>query len=633
MCGICGVIGGDRRQVEPAVRAMMRSMVHRGPDDEGYEELPLGQGDAGPVAGFGFRRLSILDLSPAGHQPMFDEKTGDCLIFNGEIYNFKELRCRLQMKGHVFRSTGDTEVLLRALGEWGEAALADLDGMFGLAFYHAATRRVLLARDPMGIKPLYVAKVPGRVIFASEVRSVLASGLVPRDLDPAGIATFLAYGAPQDPLTVHRFVRSLPAGGLEWIGVDQLQGAAPITRRYWRFPEIDRQASLPAAIATTRELLADSVRRQCIADVPIGVFLSAGIDSGTLAALARLDHGDIKTFSVAFDKPASVDESKLAAETAWALGTQHRQTVIDEDWGASQFDQWLRSADRPSIDGMNTFVISDAVKEQGISVALSGLGADELFGGYGIFHNATRLRKLLGPVAFTPHWLRRTFAKAVFARFPAIKRAKAAEMFARGVSPAALTLYSRRMFLDEQLGRLGLFSDRLGLTPDYLPADGCEGLECVGDPVKEVSRAELSLYMQNTLLRDSDVYSMAHSLEIRVPFLGKRVVDHACSLPGAVLMPPRTAPKYVLREAITDLLPAQVFTRPKTGFVLPVDDWTQGWKSDRCHAALEALAASPLFDQATVRGLWQELQNPRIENFYWRRLSLVVLGSYLSAHS
>ena len=617
--------------MEPAARRMMQAMIHRGPDDEGYEELPMGGDESGPVAGFGFRRLAIMDLSPLGHQPMIHRATGNALIFNGEIYNFLEIRQRLQGLGCQFRSTGDTEVLLHALSHWGEKALDELDGMFAFAFYHAETRRVLLARDPMGIKPLYVAETPSGILFASEVRALLASGVVPTELDPSGIATFLAYGAPQDPLTVHRFVKSMPAGSLKWIGMDQLRGRPPASRRYWRFPAIDAHASVASAIVKSRELLGESVRRQCLSDVPLGVFLSAGIDSATMAALARPHHDTIQTFSVAFREAVAIDESALAAETAHALGTRHYQTTLDEDWGPSQFNQWLKVADRPSVDGLNIFVISEAVKDRGVTVALSGLGADELFGGYAVFGQAARLRTLLAPLSWTPHWLRRGLARAAFAGFPAIKRAKAVEMFARGTSPAAFAILARRMFLDNHLQRLGFHANRLGLTPDYLPPEGCDGLEFIGDPFKEVSQAELSLYMCNTLLRDSDVYSMAHSLEIRVPFLGQQVVNYVSSMPGSVLMPPRTKPKHILREAVKDILPSTIFTRPKTGFILPIDSWMSGQLRDTCEAAIANLAASELFDGKEVRELWKELHDARVENFYWRRLSLVVLGTYLKS--
>jgi len=630
MCGICGVIGLPASQARPATERMARAMVHRGPDDEGFEEMPLAGDPAGPVAAFGFRRLSILDLSPAGHQPMVNPATGDVLVFNGEIYNFKELRARLQAKGRMFRSTGDSEVVLQALAEWGEAALDEFDGMFAIAFFRAADRRVLLARGPLGIKPLYLATTPNAFVFASEVRAVLASGLVPTELDPAGIATFFAYGAPQDPLTVHRFVKSLPAGSFEWIGLDEVQGRPPVIQRYWRFPAIDPSApGGPAAIAHTRELLADAVSRQCVADVPVGVFLSAGIDSATLAALAQPQHGAVSTFSVGFDVEGVQDETALAAETAQALGTRHFQTIVDRTWAIDHFIEWLRSADRPSIDGLNTFIVSAAARDRDITVALAGVGADELFGGYSIFSRAARLGKLMRPLRWLPRGAKRAAARVAFAALPGIKREKAVEMVARGASPLELAIFGRRLLVDGRLRRLGFDASRLGLTEDFLPPEACGAFDSAGDSFNEVSQAEIALYMGNTLLRDADVNSMTHSLEVRVPFLAKNLVDYVCSLPGGVRSPPGSRPKHLLREAIRESLPAKIFERPKTGFTLPIGDWTRGELLDRCQAAVDRLADCPLVDSAAVLEMWRSLEAPEADPSGSRRLSLIVLGNYL----
>jgi asparagine synthase (glutamine-hydrolysing) len=523
-------------------------------------------------------------------------------------------------------------VLLYALAEWGEGALDELDGMFGLAFYRKATRRVLLARGPMGIKPLYVARLRDSVVFASEVRAVLASGLVPTDLDPAGIASFFAYGAPQDPLTVHRFVKSMAAGSFEWIGHDELQRGPSPTRRYWRFPAVlpDNEVG-PNPVATVRELLTDSVRRQCVADVPLGVFLSAGIDSATVAALAQPQHGAVHTFSVGFVAPGMVDETGVAAKTAQMLGTRHFQTIVDQAWAVGQFDDWLKAADRPSIDGLNTFIVSGAAKDRGMTVVLSGLGADELFGGYSIFQRAARLKSLMAPVGWLPRSVRRAAASVAFASQPALKRQKAVEMIVRAASPLELAIFSRRLMLDDSLAQLGFVAGSLGLTPDFLPPDATGAFETAGDSFHDVSRAEVSLYMGNTLLRDSDVNSMAHSLEIRVPFLGKSLVDYVCSLPHRVCAPPRSRPKHLMRAAMQGVLPDEVFSRPKTGFTLPIGTWMSGSLQGKCEAAVSELANCPMFESGAVRSLWQRLNDPRLENHYSRRLSMVVLGSYLQS--
>ena len=630
MCGIAGVLSKNPAVIEPAVRRMMRAMVHRGPDDEGYELFPLGVDSGGPAVGFGFRRLAIMDLSPLGHQPMINRATGDALIFNGEIYNFLEIRQRLQGLGYQFRSTGDTEVLLQALSHWGEKAVDELDGMFAFAFYHAESRRVLLARDQLGIKPLYVARVSEAIVFASEVQGMLASGLVPDDLDPAGIAGFLAYGSPQDPLTVHKHIRSMPAATLEWLDAGSVAGRSPSRRRYWRLPATQPWCAEATAVGRLREELADSVRRQCASDVPLGVFLSGGIDSAAMAALAKPDHGPPQTFAVGYEIPGMADETAAAAETAEFLGTRHFQTIVDNDWAIMQWSEWLKAADRPSIDGLNTYIVSGAVKDRDISVALSGLGADELFGGYSSFQRIPRAQLALAAIAWLPRGVRRAVASKVLAAIPARKRAKAIDLVSSSTSAVELTALSRRVMSDESMRQFGLDARALGLSPLYLAPEAHDVFaDTPRNSFEGVSQAELFLYMNNTLLRDSDTNSMAHSLELRVPFLGRKVVDSAGSLPGSVHHPKAAAPKHLLRRAIADKLPPSVFNRPKTGFTLPFDEWIFGAVRDQCEAAISTLAACPVIDGAAVRRLWSDCADRRLDIHWSRPLALVVLGTYL----
>ena len=634
MCGIAGVVSADQRLVEPAVRSMMRAMVHRGPDDEGFEQFPiaasgLAAGSAAGTVGFGFRRLAILDLTPAGHQPMVHPQTGDCLIFNGEIYNFRWLRAKLQALGLEVRSSGDTEVLLHALVAWGEKALDSLDGMFAFAFYHAKSRRVLLARDPFGIKPLYVARAQRAFVFASEVRAVLASGLVPDDLDPAGIASFLAYGAPQDPLTVHRAIKSFPAGSCEWIGSDVASRPAA-ARRYWRFPDVAEPIAEAKAVRTVQMQFNASVRDQCTSDVPLGVFLSGGIDSAALAAVARNHVSPINTYSVGFESAGGTDELADAAATARALGTHHRQTILDDDWILLQWREWLHASDRPSIDGLNTFVVSGAVKDAGATVALSGLGADELFGGYSTFARAAKAARLLWPLAVVPPRLRRAFAKVAFAALPAGKRAKAIDVVSGGTTPLELASQFRRLTTDASLHALGFNTAALGLTRQFLPPQAFEPIGDVGrDAFRAVSQAECILYMGSTLLRDSDTNSMAHSLEIRVPFLGRWFADGISALPSGVKMPPGAPPKHLLRKALGSILPFDLFTRPKRGFTLPIGEWIFGPLRDQCEGAISTLAACPIFPSGSIARLWEGYQSNRHAMHWSRPLSLVVLGNYL----
>lgn len=637
MCGICGIIGGFGDRTEPAVRAMMQAMVHRGPDDDGYEERPVGSDHSGARAAFGFRRLAILDLTPAGHQPMVDDVTGNCLIFNGEIYNFRHLRSRLAVQGVRFRSTGDTEVLLKALSTWGEAAIDELDGMFAFAFYEARSRRVLLARDHLGIKPLYVARLPRAIVFASEVRAVLASGFVSADLDPAGIAGFLAYGAPQDPLTVHKAIRSLPAGTFQWFGAETTEGHEPSARqRYWRFPRaVDaKPASESNVVDEIDRLCAESVRDQCVSDVPFVVFLSGGIDSATIAALAKQYNERLHTFTVGNNTSADVDETVQARETADILKTGHHETIVDDDWVQSEWREWTICADRPSADGLNTMLVSNAVKAAGNTVALSGLGADELFGGYWSFDEVRRLRKLVGPVGFLPKALRSALVPRLASLAPAARRKRIVELFGQGTSYLDLALQAHRINSNDNLQAMGFDHRSLGLSEQWLPIEAYEPFTDINrDLFHTVSQAETLLYMGNTLLRDVDVNSMRCSLETRVPFLGRKVVDFVGSIPGRMHLPPGPARKHLLRQVAKRYLPSHVLDRRKRGFVLPFSTWLNGPLREQCEASIDLLARSPVIDATGLRAVWNASVGQPGFVSQTRRVSLVVLGSYLANFS
>lgn len=632
MCGICGIVGGFGDVAEPAVRRMMQAMVHRGPDDEGYAERPLGSDSSGAVAAFGFRRLAILDLTPAGNQPMIDEATGNCLVFNGEIYNFKHIRSKLAAHGVRIRSTGDTEVLLQALSHWGEAAIDELDGMFAFAFYEARTRRVLLARDHLGIKPLYVARLPRGVAFASEVRALLASGLVPSELDPAGIATFLAYGTPQEPLTVHKAIRSQPGGTMQWYGAEVAEGReSPPRRRWWRFPQVAEPAPEKELVDRIEQLCAESVRDQCVADVPLVVFLSGGIDSAVIAALAKRSNDRLFTFTVGNSISAAEDETEQARETADFLQTGHFETVVDDDWVQGEWREWMLGADRPSVDGLNTMLVSNAVKAAGNTVALSGLGPDELFGGYWMFDEVRRLRRLVAATGIVPRSIRRA-AVPRLARFaPASRRQRIIEVYGGGTSYLDLTLMATRVFKDNVLHAMGLDHRSLGLTEHWLPAEALDPFTDVNRELfHTVSQVATLLYMVNRMLRDTDVNSMNCSLETRVPFLGRRVVDFVGSIPGRLHFPPGPARKHLLRKVAVRLLPQRVLDRPKRGFPLPLNAWMNGPLSDKCRESLESLARNPIVDGAAVLDAWNANSHVKGQETQSRRLALVTLGSYIA---
>jgi asparagine synthase (glutamine-hydrolysing) len=613
MCGIAGVITADPKEAELAIRRMVRAMVHRGPDDGGHELLPTVRDGVAATAAFGFRRLAILDLSPTGHQPMVNRETGDCLIFNGEIYNFRDLRRDLESLGTRFLGSSDSEVLLHALGRWGDHALERLEGMYAFAFYRSADRRILIARDPLGIKPLYVAQSAARFMFASEIRTLLASQFLSRSLDPEGIAGMLAYGSVQAPQTVFREIREFPAGHCQWIGSEP--------RRFWSFPEPHAAGQDSAPTEMVRERVVESVHRHLVADVPVGVFLSAGIDSTIIAACAAESGAQVTSFTVGIGSQYADDEVGVAAATARQLGIPHRAVPIEAGSLVGLWQRWIASLDSPSIDGFNTFLVTKALADQGMKVGLSGLGADELFGGYPVFRTAPRLMRLLRMARYLPRGV------AAGAVAMALRRAgrpgqaeKLAGLLTGNPDLQAVVLGLRRVTSDSSLGRLGL--------PPLRPEDSRSGS---ADDFTVISRTEMTHYMKNTLLRDSDANSMSHSLELRVPFLDQPLVNAVMSLPGAAKEAAGGPGKRLLREAMASLIPKAVARRPKTGFSLPLADWMRGEMREFCAAAIESAAELPMVHGPAMRQAWHDYVRDPVGVPWSRVFSLIVLGNYLGA--
>jgi len=635
MCGICGAIGAKPETLVPAVRRMMRAMPHRGPDDEGFEQMPMGPAAGGMVAAFGFRRLAILDLSMAGHQPMISPFTDDCLIFNGEIYNYRAIRDRLAAERVQVRSTGDTEVLLKALAHWGEAALDMLDGMYALAFYQASTRRVLLARDPVGIKPLYISRTGYGLLFASEIRMLRSSGLISDEYDPAGVASFLTYGAPQDPLTVHRDIRSFPCGSRAWLSVDTSgRVSEEPTQRFWTFPKPIPGRSAAEAAESLTATLRQTVREHLASDVPIAFFLSGGIDSAVIATLATEQLGCVSTYSVGFDSPSMKSELPVAAETARLLKSDHHEVILSTSNIRTTWEQWMLAADRPSVDGLNTFLITKAVKAGNAKVAFSGLGADEIFGGYGNFFRVRRLAPLLRAVGALPVAVRETVARMLLPLCPRRYRARLLMLARASGRPIDLAVQLKQILGGSALAELGLRAEAVGLGDDFLPEELHSQLADAGDdPFLAVSRVETYVYMQNTLLRDADTNSMAHSIELRVPFVGRAVLEEAARSPGELHLGGGRIPKAVLRQAVGGFLAPAVLNRPKTGFTLPVGDWMYNELRDFCEAAIDGLRHIPFIDAAAARKLWERFERERAHTYWMKPLLLVALGNYADSCS
>jgi asparagine synthase (glutamine-hydrolysing) len=572
MCGIFGLIGKRSAPLEQAVTRGTRALAHRGPDDEGVIVLPFPTEPQWCVA-LGSRRLAILDLSPAGHQPMRDSATGNWIVFNGEIYNFRTVRDELERLGHTFRSTGDTEVLLKAYGQWGEACLKKLRGMFAFAVWDAGRERLFMARDPLGVKPLYYAEAPSGLIFGSEVRAFLKSGLVAPTLDQAAVASYLAFGAVQEPLTIMESVHSLPAGcAMVWD-----KGRTTI-RRYWSLAEVaarEPESDDPGEVGRrVRDLLLESVTLRLISDVPVGLFLSGGIDSGSVLALAaEASREPLDTFSVVFDEK-EFNESPYSELVAKRFGSRHHVIRLSQSQLLQQLPEALASMDQPSIDGLNAYVVSRATRAAGVKVALSGMGGDELFAGYSTFGRVPPMATYW-KLAWWMSPLARAFSSAFrpIAKNSVVKALGLAAGDFLGDDPYFL---SRALFLPSQAASLTGSEEFVnGRNPAFTQLRDLSRAVRGLDPIQQVSVLEASAYMGNMLLRDTDVMSMAHGLEVRNPLLDCKLWEFVLPLREGLKVR-RDLPKPLLLQAVLDKMPETVYRRPKRGFQFPFQDWMRG---------------------------------------------------------
>lgn len=563
MCGIAGVVSVRPGAFRAAVQAMLDAMTHRGPDDEGLAVLE--PPDVTGTVVLGSRRLAILDRSPAGHQPMQDPQRRHWIVYNGEVYNFAELRAGLGATGVPWTSSGDTEALLRAYGAAGVETLTRWRGMFAVAIWDAQRQALILARDRLGIKPLYYWQGDGVVAFASEVRALLASGLLPRRLSTSGLATFLSFGAVQDPLTLIEGIEALLPGHRMIV-----QGGSLTMERYWDLPPADGVASMDRLriVDALCDRLQESTRLHLVSDVPLGLFLSGGVDSSLLAALAQRGGGRrVATWTVAFQAPGA-DEGPQAAAVARAIGSDHHEVPVDPAALQRQLPEALRAMDQPTINGLNTYAVARAVHEAGLTVVLSGLGGDELFAGYPTFRRSRWCQAV-------PAGVRRLLAALAAGADPREDRRERWRLLGAWERDLGHPLLGLRMVFGPQgIARLlGSGQDSLdGLWGAFAPVARRLVQTTAGyDAVTRVSALELRLYMVNMLLRDTDGMSMAHSVEARVPYLDHPFVEWALTVPGRAKV--GHGPKPLLAAALRRLLPSVAIPAVKRGFVVPLARW------------------------------------------------------------
>ncbi len=615
MCGICGIIAKENYSlISERVCNMVHAMRHRGPDDSGtYVD--------GNIA-LGMARLAIIDVTPTGHQPMFNDEGTLSIVYNGECYNFKEERKKLEECGVKFHSSSDTEVVLRLYEKYGDDVVHHLRGMFAFAIYDKKRKRLFLARDHLGIKPLLYSHNARAFVFSSEMKTMLASGLVDRKIDPESLGLLLAYGSVPQPRTIVEGVKMLPPAHRMVVEDGKVK-----TERYWKFSDsrVDLKGrTYNELVEMTRNALRESVRLQMVSDVPIGAFLSGGVDSSLLVALMAKESGHkVRTFSVGFsDEGCAIDETDDAGRIAKHIGTEHTRVLITGKEVRDRIMHIASSLDQPSVDGVNSYFVSYAAR-QAVTVAISGTGGDEFFAGYPWFISMalyekrianhplkSSLKRLIGKFACA-----RTFDRLVFSKLGRyIERARHWCDFSSyymglyqvfGVR-GANEILSQDMKKRARLGRTTV--DHIH-SADELPR---------ARAVERTSALCMRTYTQNQLLRDIDAVSMGHSLEVRVPFLDHELADLALALPtdakiGNVLKLPRptectyreTGRKRILIDIGKGLLPDGMDLQQKRGFGMPFDAWLKGPLSDVFEDALssETVQKRGIFDEDAVKDI------------------------------
>jgi asparagine synthase (glutamine-hydrolysing) len=629
MCGIAGIIGRLDEPNRAALQRMSDAMVHRGPDDMGtWTSAPDARGWGALLA---FRRLAILDLSPAGAQPMVDRVTGHVMVFNGEIYNFGDLRQRLVAEGQEFQSTGDTAVMLRALGLYGADAVSWLRGMFAFACWDPKQRRLLLARDALGIKPLYIVRASDpsadwSVAFASELRALLASKLMGMPhLDPKAVASCVWNGFVVGPGTVVKGIDLLWPGRLI-----ELDGTGKELRQkdFWRIPE--RSPASPMDEDGLAAVLQEGLRLHLTSDVPLAVFLSGGVDSSAMANLAqRAAESPIHTFTLAFEEH-ELSEGTIARRIAAAIGTQHHEVMLTEGHFVENLQAALDSLDQPTFDGLNAYYLSQAIRAAGFTVALSGTGGDELFGGYKSYRELPVLQQWSRGTAWMPRGLQvaaarlasRLLGRSSESMPPQTRWAKLPEMVRRGEDLLALYQLAYALFLpgfQRELLAPG-FAEPLadGLPPDMRQRMSAETR--ARTPLSAISVMEQRLFLGERLLRDNDVASMASSLEQRVPFVDQVLFESVDRLPDQARYRPLGRKAMLRRIGLRGLDPA-LFERPKSGFVLPFDRWIRrGLKETMDQTLRDPQAIAPAgLEPVAVERLWRAFLE-EAPGIYWSRV-------------
>lgn len=596
MCGITGIYGiNDRAKSSQIIKVMNKSIAHRGPDDEGFfvdDNVALGH-----------RRLAIIDLSPAGHQPMQCNENILEIIFNGEIYNFNDVK--KELTEYPFKTKTDTEVILAAYKKWGKHCVHKFNGMFAFAIYNKHTHELFIARDRLGVKPVYYYKTNELFVFASEVRALLESGLVPRKINLNALRDYFSYQTIHAPQCIVKDVLMLMPGHYATIKGNQLQ-----IEEYWSVTKnISNESegkSYTEVCADVNKLFYESVERRLVSDVPFGAFLSGGIDSSAVVGMmSKIMPQKVKTFTIVFDEE-EFSEAKFAKMVADKFNTDHHEFLLTPEDFLQQLPEAMNALDHPSGDGPNSYIVSKITRNAGITMALSGLGGDEFFAGYPVFkrHLSLQNKKWLWSL---PVSLRKIAAGLIVT----IKKDVATNKFAQFLSSPSVSL-ADTFPIFRQVGAM----DRINAFLKTNPTDDAMHLivanllregNLADKKLTEVSVSEISTYMQNVLLRDADQMSMAVALEVRVPFLDYKLAEYVLGVKDEYKMPVYAKKLFV--ESMGDLLPHEVVHRPKMGFVFPWAVWLKKELREMCNNNIQSLANRSFIDGVQLKNQWQRFLN------------------------
>ncbi len=623
MCGLNGIYNIRKlNNASDLISKMNLASQHRGPDYSGVysdEQIVLGH-----------NRLSIIDLQPSSHQPFVSNDGNLVLVFNGEIYNYLEIKKIL--KDYDFKTNSDTEVIIAAYQKWGKACVNHFNGMFAFAIWDKAKQNLFIARDRLGIKPLYYYDNFEQFAFSSEMRSLLTLPFIEKKINEDALVDYLSYATVHAPRTIVNGIQMLMPGHYLELNEDGIK-----TTQYWNINIHYNSASINQSYdevkTKTKELLMKSVERRLVADVSFGVFLSGGIDSSALVAcMSKVTEKPIKTFSITFDE-SEFSEAKYAQMIADKYQTEHTEIRLKPEDFLKDLPEAIKSMDHPSMDGPNSYIVSKATKNAGVTMALSGLGGDEIFGGYDIFKRSMKLLDKKWVMSF-PVMFRKAFGSVLKITKPGIASDKIYKTLTSKYLELPYYYPINREIMDEKtLHKTLTFHDYPENSVHEILQNGI-GVGALGAKVPFLSRvsfAEINTYMQNVLLRDTDQMSMAHALEVRVPFLDHELVEYIYGVNDDYKYP--STPKKLLVESLGDLLPDEIVNRPKMGFTLPWEVWMKNELKSYCKEGLDFLKNTKSFEERAIDDIWLKFLSGSSKVTWSRVWHLVVLGHWLKENN